>query len=344
MNHISERTFVLNLFSVLLRLRLIFIVAAFTLCIVGQSQLTVEEAKNRLSELNFNYRTTDEVYRQRIEREVSNQANTQLKGEFETTKEFQGRLAKADQLRKALAHKYEAEKENRKAHFLDLIRELEDAEFQEPAQITFGTYDADTESLPITVLVEGESHDKVLKLARDEAKELKENATGATAKAVFGVGVFGGKPVAYFFAANILFRERRYSTLPKVISATQAELNALYKDPFVMHIRKTFNDILRGATPNHMGAEDLANVDKDYFRSKFIVGLITPSALGGKNVLIFFRDRPDVVFCAWVYKLASPREYPQYEVRGLWPYETDPAKVRILRIVAKTYDPKSNAL
>ncbi len=314
-----------------------------TLYVFGQSQQSIEEAKQRLTTLSFNYRATDDVYRQKIEREVSEQANTQPKGEFETTNEFQARLAKADQLRKSLVRKYKAEKENRKAHFFGLIRELEDAEFQKSARVTFGPYNADTESLPTTIFVDGERHDEVLKLPRAEAKELKENSTASDAQALFGVGVLDGKAVEYFFAATILFRERRYSTIPKIIPATQAELNALYKDPFILHIRKTFNVYLRGVAPEHE-AEEMATTDKDYLRSKFIVGLITPSVAGGKNVLIFFRDRPDVVFRAWVYKLASARGYPAYELRGFEPYETDPAKVRIMRMVAKKYDPKSNAL
>ncbi len=259
---------------------LLFLVALST--IIASAQSDIEKAKERLSELKFNYSTTDDVYRQKIEREVSGQTNMQPKGEFETTKEFQARLAKIDQLRKRVSNKYELEKSNRKAHFLGLIKEIEDAEFLKSAEVTFGPYNADTESLPLTVFVDGERHEELLKLPRAEAKGLKENSTVAKAHAVFGVGVLDGKAIDYYFATTILFGEQRYSTLPKVIPATQTELKALYKNPFVLHIRKTFNSILEGAIPNHVGSEDLTNVDKEYLRSKFFVGLITPALLAVK--------------------------------------------------------------
>jgi len=342
------RNYAVHLFTVLRYLQCFLVCAAFSLCTYAQSQLTIEKAKERLAELSFNYRITDDVYRQKIEREVSEQANIQPKGEFETTKEFQARFAKADLLRKSLVRKYEAEKEKRKVHFLGLIRELEDAEFQKPAGVTFGPYDADTERLPVTVFVDGKSHEEVLTVPRAEARDIKENSSEAEAQALFGVGTLNTKAVDYCFAVNVLFRGRQYSSIPKIIPATSTELDRLYKDPFVLYLRKVFKDYLRGSLKGISEAffeeEPFSGIDRDYFRSKFIVGLITPSVAGGKNILVIFRDRPDVVFRAWVYKLASAKGYPEYELRGFDPYETDPAKVRMLRIVSKKYDPKSHAL
>lgn len=314
----------------------------------GQSHFAIDAAKKRLAELHFNYAAIDEIYRRRVDAELSKAVDTQPKGEYETTKEFQARSAMAVQLRKVLDSKYQAEKQNRKQHFLKLIKEIEDTEFQKPARVFFGAYNADSESLPITVNVDGKNYDEVLKLPRAEAKILKENSTETHVQAIFGVGLVEGAIVDYYFASTISFRSGSYSTLPNVIPATQSELTQLYKDPFVRFLRKVLNNHSRGSAAGIAEAffegEALSGIDKDYFRSKFVVGLITPSAVGGKNIVIFFQDRPDVVFRAWVYKLTSTRNNPEYELRGFWLEESDPAKVRILRIVAKMYDPQGNAL
>lgn len=337
----------MNLFSVLPYVRCILICAGLTLCGFGQSQLTIEKAKERLEELNFNYRTTEDVFQQRIEREVAQQVSTLAKGEFETSKEFQTRLAKSDLLRKSLVSRYMVEKDNRKAHFLTLITQLEDAEFQKSARVTFGMYNADTESLPITVFVDGESHDEVLSVPRSDARELKEKSSEAEAQALFGVATLNGNVIDYFFAVTIQFRGQLYSSLPQITPATQGELDRLYKDPFVLHLRRVFSDYLRGSLKGIAEAffegEPLNGIDKDYFRSKFIVGFVSPSPGGGKNIAIIFKDRPDVVFWAWVYKVAGEKG-PAYELRGFSARETDPGKVRVMKLVAKKYDPKLNAL
>jgi len=55
--------------------------------------------------------------------------------------------------------------------------------------------------------------------------------------------------------------------------------------------------------------QDLQKINREYLSSKFIV-LETDIALGGgESVVLLFKDKPDKLFCAWVYDYKNNRGY-----------------------------------
>jgi len=113
----------------------------------------------------------------------------------------------------------------------------------------------------------------------------------------------------------------------------------VYKNPYVLHIRKALNAYLNGTnegisfpesvinaqvleeTSLDSGAESadltpagLDSFSKDYYRSKFIVFAINDGIMGGKIINIIFQDKPDKLFNAWIYQRAGG----DYDLRGFW--------------------------
>lgn len=99
-----------------------------------------------------------------------------------------------------------------------------------------------------------------------------------------------------------------------------------YNDPFVIHIRNSFNNYLIGST-NEISesaiksdrstdgtVSGLDSFDKSYYENKFIVFAINDGLMGGKVINIVFQDNPDKLFNAWVYKITDG----SYELRGFW--------------------------
>lgn len=99
-----------------------------------------------------------------------------------------------------------------------------------------------------------------------------------------------------------------------------------YNDPFVIHIRNSFNNYLIGST-NEISesaiksdrstdgtVSGLDSFDKSYYENKFIVFAINDGLMGGKVINIVFQDNPDKLFNAWVYQITDG----SYELRGFW--------------------------
>ena len=89
----------------------------------------------------------------------------------------------------------------------------------------------------------------------------------------------------------------------------------MYKNPFVIHIRKALDAYLAGDNISVKTSEDaiksetkdgyvsgLDSFDKTYFKSKFIVFSINDSDVLGKIITIIFQDKPDRIFNACVYQ------------------------------------------
>ena len=68
----------------------------------AQPSLTIEQAKERLEQLQLEYEGIDETLNEKIEDEIAKQINTGPKGEFETTQRYKLRVAKIGALRKQL--------------------------------------------------------------------------------------------------------------------------------------------------------------------------------------------------------------------------------------------------
>lgn len=113
------------------------------------------------------------------------------------------------------------------------------------------------------------------------------------------------------------------------LQLTEAELKQYYdsyNDPFVIHIRNSFNNYLVGSTKGISESaikterstdgtvSGLDSFDRSYYKSKFIVFAINDGLMGGKVINIIFQDNPDKLFNAWVYQTTDG----SYELRGFW--------------------------
>lgn len=108
---------------------------------------------------------------------------------------------------------------------------------------------------------------------------------------------------------------------------TVDDWNEIYKDPFVMHIRKALDGYLNGTNAGMSVPESIINplendkekitglssFSKDYYKSKFIVISIAGNPYGGRQINILFQDKPDKIFWVWVYKQTDGN----YDLRGL---------------------------
>jgi hypothetical protein len=113
----------------------------------------------------------------------------------------------------------------------------------------------------------------------------------------------------------------------------------VYKNPYVLHVRKALNGYLKGTNegiefpesvieahtlekaPSESGIENadsapagLDSFSKDYYQSKFVVMAINDGVMGGKIINIIFQDRPDKLFDVWIYQMAEG----DYDFRGIW--------------------------
>lgn len=115
----------------------------------------------------------------------------------------------------------------------------------------------------------------------------------------------------------------------KPVEFTQEQLTEYYKtyeDPYVKHVRVALNGYLDGSmkgidvveavvTARTSPNGTLVGLDaysKDYYKSKFIVIMASPSVAGGKEINIIFQDKPDKIFWTWVYA----KEGGEYDLRG----------------------------
>lgn len=116
------------------------------------------------------------------------------------------------------------------------------------------------------------------------------------------------------------------------------------RDPYVLHLRKALNGYLDGTNVEDTCAACVvkykcggvpSNLDcfsKDYFKSKFVVYWLQRYPAGGKLVYIIFKDKPDKLFVAWVYRLVGGR----YDFRSFWQH-SDYDKEKMDEIL-KTYN------
>ena len=115
----------------------------------------------------------------------------------------------------------------------------------------------------------------------------------------------------------------------KPIEFSQEQLEKYYEtyeDPYVKHVRVALNgyldgtmkgidsidDVVKAKTNADRSVSGLDAYSKDYYKSKFVVLLSSPSVAGGKEINIIFQDKPDKIFWTWVYA----KESNVYDLRG----------------------------
>lgn len=118
------------------------------------------------------------------------------------------------------------------------------------------------------------------------------------------------------------------TTKETIMDASKDQLEGyyrVYQNPSVIFLRKALNAYLANDSAGvniSMAAvqsetrdgiiSGLSSFSKDYYKSKFVVVTINKGISGGDDIQILFQDKPDRIFYAWVYKLASG----DYELRG----------------------------
>lgn len=137
-----------------------------------QSRLSIGEARSRLEELQAQLMRVERESQEELERTVAEQLNEGPKGEFETTKEYEARRAKASKQREQIEENLKRKKEARREEINRRINGILTVEFVQPFEARLGTYDADAQRFPL--LVPPGSHETLF-VPRLEAKELKEN-------------------------------------------------------------------------------------------------------------------------------------------------------------------------
>jgi hypothetical protein len=123
-------------------------------------------------------------------------------------------------------------------------------------------------------------------------------------------------------------------------TATETNYNkSISEDPFVQYVRTALNDFLTngyatcasGTCESGLlndvhypdGANfELQNISSDYLKSKFIVISTDVAPMGGKSIVLMFKDKPDKVFYAWVYDYRDSSGHNQgFDLRGFLEYD-----------------------
>lgn len=189
---------------------------------VPADSLTLEQAQEKLTELNRRLRRVDIETDEEAEREIARQVNTSPKGEYETTKEFEARQHRADELRAEITARFEREKLARRVSLNRQVSEILATEFtMKVAQAWVGIYDADSEQLPFRLYP---APDLVsLRVARAEARELKENFSRAEKRGTFALLVDAENRVRpYLLSAEVAYDGHTYRTASHAPDAERA--------------------------------------------------------------------------------------------------------------------------
>jgi hypothetical protein len=133
----------------------------------------------------------------------------------------------------------------------------------------------------------------------------------------------------------------------KPLNLSSEELESyykVYKNPFVLYLRKAINAYLNKDTSevniSQIAIEEkrekdtisgLRAFDKSYYESKFVVLKIDDAVFGGKEIQIIFQDKPDRVFNAWVYKGKD------YELRSFYSKEVNEKIIKDIIEESKQY-------
>lgn len=108
----------------------------------------------------------------------------------------------------------------------------------------------------------------------------------------------------------------------------RAEYLQTLQTPMVQFIRQVFDAYVAGTMQEEgldesvVKSHDLGETmsgfesfDKDYFSSPFLVYTVNPGAMfGGVEYAIFFKDKPDKMFIAWIYDMQEEG----LDFRGFW--------------------------
>ncbi|UCH62784.1 MAG: caspase family protein [Fidelibacterota bacterium] len=142
-----------------------------SISIVAAQSPELVQAKARVKALNNQMGKLDETIEQELEATLAEQTDTSPKGEFETTAEYQARLAAARDARQSLEPEYKRRKADRHRAIEQEIETLTSVPYPAPIRIRLGTYDADAQTFPFHVRATGDSG--TIEIPRAAAREIK---------------------------------------------------------------------------------------------------------------------------------------------------------------------------
>lgn len=204
------------LFCLVLSFPVIAFAQSVDLSKIGEAKLQLENLQKQLWQIDAEQQK--EVAR--LEKEI------EIKGEFETTKQFEERRAKIYDRTSELYSELRGQTGARRGEFHKQINEILRTEFTGELDVRLGLYDADNQKFPIN-LTNGLSFETLV-VSLNDAKELKENFSEA--KVVGKLGLLldrNNRAQAFLLSAKINFRGKSYQTISTDLSLIKG-LNLFY--------------------------------------------------------------------------------------------------------------------
>lgn len=211
-------TFIFSyLFAVSISLIFIF---SQTICGQNSSQQNIEQAKIQLETLYKQWKWLDRDYYQTLDAELLKRIDKSPKGEFETSKQFEDRTARAERLEEQISEEVLANKELKRESLDRQMNQIMTMEFDSPFATRLGTYHADTQRFPISF---ASGSEEFLFVPLPEAKEFKEKAAQSEAFGKFALLLdFDGRAKEYLLTGKITLNGKSYQFTPKDMNVERA--------------------------------------------------------------------------------------------------------------------------
>lgn len=180
----------------------------------------MEQAKTRLETLYKQWQWLDRDYFEMLDAELLKRVDKLPKGEFETTKRFEDRTARAEELVEQIREEV-LKKNSLKREMLDRqMNQIMTLEFDFPFTARLGTYNADTQKFPISF---ASGSEEFLFVPLSEAKEFKERAAQSETIGKFSLLLDAdGRAKEYLLSGKISFNNKTYQITPKNMNVERA--------------------------------------------------------------------------------------------------------------------------
>lgn len=191
-----------------------------TVCGQNYAQENMEQAKTRLGTLYKQWQWLDRDYFETLDAELLKRVDKSPKGEFETTKQFEDRTAKAEKIEEQIREEV-LKKNGLKREMLDQqMNRIMTMEFDSPFTALIGTYNADTQKFPLSF---ASGSEEFLSVPLSEAKEFKEKVAQAKAFGKFALLLDSdGRAKEYLLSGKITLNSKSYQITPKNMDVERA--------------------------------------------------------------------------------------------------------------------------
>lgn len=205
------------LFAVSISLIFVF---SQTICGQNSSQENMEQAKTRLETLYKQWQWLDRDYYQTLDAELLKRIDKSPKGEFETSKQFEDRTARAEKLEVQITEEVLKKNELKREMFERQMNQIMTMEFDSSFAAGLGTYNADTQKFPISF---ASGSEEFLFVPLSEAKEFKEKVAQSEAFGKFALLLDSdGRAKEYLLSSKITLSGKSYQITPKDMNVERA--------------------------------------------------------------------------------------------------------------------------